>query len=299
MNTRNKIKAYFDTETTGVNLFNDRIISMGVVIAQGDKILEEKYWEFNPEKASEFEAYQVHKLSDQYLKTQKKFKEIYKEVLDVFFKHNVETLVAYNADFDVCMLSHELNLLRSSGIDIDKYIKETYPDFYPNKYRDYFYDKNQNHYDFNGLKNSELTNKERLNIADWFQVEDTMLFTASLGIKDIKLDTLAEHLNIAKDNETFKNRQLAHNALGDAIILKECSDAIVQKYLNGIDFIDTQLEFSGLRFKDKIVISEEQKVSQELSKMAENVFNNMMNKNNNYEKTVSLETTTVSNSNTM
>ena len=81
--------------------------------------------------------------------------------------------------------------------------------------------------------------------------------------------------------------------------MKECSDAIVQKYLNGIDFIDTQLEFSGLRFKDKIVISEEQKVSQELSKMAENVFNNMMNKNNNYEKTVSLETTTVSNSNTM
>ena len=68
----------------------------------------------NPERSVSPEAFKVHGYSDEFLSSQKKFKEVVDEFLD-FIKD--KKLVIHNAGFDLAHLNNELSLIGREKID--------------------------------------------------------------------------------------------------------------------------------------------------------------------------------------
>ena len=56
---------FFDLETTGVNITNDRIVEMAVLKILPDGSQEEKLWLINPEMKIPAEAAAVHGITDE------------------------------------------------------------------------------------------------------------------------------------------------------------------------------------------------------------------------------------------
>lgn len=227
------VKIYWDTETTGLNFATDRIVEIGILVTQGDNIIEQYQQYINPEKPSDYEAYKVHKLSDEFLSKQPKFSEIYTDILDIFFKYNPYTVTAHNGDFDSIMLSQEFNRLKENyGINIGDYIKNTYPEFIPEKNRTYHFSSKENKYNHTGLSANDLELKD-YSFVEYFPIEDTMLAAANFFNGKISLDSLAKNLNV--DNS---ERVDIHGALIDADLTFRCYQKLRENYLKEFDFID-------------------------------------------------------------
>ena len=104
-----------DTETTGISVSEGhRIVEIGCI--ELDNLIPTKnkfHCYLNPERKVSEKAFEVHGYSDNFLSTQKKFKEVVEEFLN-FIKG--KKLIIHNAEFDIAHLNHELKLLGKDTI---------------------------------------------------------------------------------------------------------------------------------------------------------------------------------------
>lgn len=105
---------FFDLETTGINIANDRIVEMSIlkVFPNGNK--ESHTWRVNPEMIIPGEVIKIHGITNEAVANEPTFKELSNKVYQ-FIKGC--DLAGYNSNrFDIPLLAEEL--LRA-GIDFD------------------------------------------------------------------------------------------------------------------------------------------------------------------------------------
>lgn len=101
-----------DTETTGRDYEQDRIVEIACVIYRRGRIEKRHSWLVNPERPIPKEAFDVHGISDDDVRDKPTFKGIASEVLEVL---QGCLPVAYNAEFDQRFLLKELERCGYSG----------------------------------------------------------------------------------------------------------------------------------------------------------------------------------------
>jgi DNA polymerase-3 subunit epsilon len=96
-----------DTETTGLDPSEGhRIVEIGCVELSNHLPTGRVFHRFlNPERASDFAAYSVHRLTDDFLQRQSRFCDIADELLEFIADGR---LVIHNAEFDMRFLNYEL-----------------------------------------------------------------------------------------------------------------------------------------------------------------------------------------------
>ncbi len=121
-----------DTETTGLEVKEGhRIVEIGCIELDNYISTSKKFHCYlNPERKVSEQAFKVHGYSDEFLSTQKKFKDVVDEFLN-FIKN--KKLVIHNASFDLSHLNNELSLIGREkiheGVVIDtlKIAREKFP----------------------------------------------------------------------------------------------------------------------------------------------------------------------------
>ena len=105
-----------DTETTGLDVKEGhRIVEIGCIELDNYVITSKKsHCYLNPERKISEQAFKIHGYSNEFLSTQKKFKDIVDEFL-YFIKD--KKLVIHNASFDLAHLNNELSLIGREKID--------------------------------------------------------------------------------------------------------------------------------------------------------------------------------------
>lgn len=102
-------QVFFDVETTGLNpQLGDRVCEVGIVVAQGEQILETYASLVNPLRPISPGAAAVNGLTDELLRDQPTFAEIADEVIG---RLHGQIVVCHNAPFDLGFLQSELNRL--------------------------------------------------------------------------------------------------------------------------------------------------------------------------------------------
>lgn len=101
--------AAFDVETTGLSaFFGDRVCEVGIVLTQGDEILDSYQTLVNPHRPLSPGAARVNGLTDAQLLQAPSFAEIAPQVLD---RLAGAVLLCHNAPFDLSFLDAELSRL--------------------------------------------------------------------------------------------------------------------------------------------------------------------------------------------
>ncbi|MDG1707866.1 MAG: DNA polymerase III subunit epsilon [Emcibacteraceae bacterium] len=100
----------FDTETTGFDPFNgDKLVEIGCVVVDDYLPTGETYHVYiNPERDMPTGAFDIHGLSEEFLKDKPTFSEIVGDFRDFCGDMN---LVAHNADFDMKFINWEMENL--------------------------------------------------------------------------------------------------------------------------------------------------------------------------------------------
>ena len=105
-----------DTETTGISIKEGhRIVEIGCI--ELDNLIPTKnkfHCYLNPERKVSEKALEVHGYTDDFLATQKKFKDVGDEFLE-FIKD--KRLIIHNAEFDLTHLNNELSLLGKKKVN--------------------------------------------------------------------------------------------------------------------------------------------------------------------------------------
>ena len=105
-----------DTETTGISIKEGhRIVEIGCI--ELDNLIPTKnkfHCYLNPERKVSEKAFEVHGYTDDFLATQKKFKDVGDQFLE-FIKD--KRLIIHNAEFDLTHLNNELSLLGKKKIN--------------------------------------------------------------------------------------------------------------------------------------------------------------------------------------
>ena len=125
-----KRKLILDTETTGLNFYNDKVIEIGIVELI-DNVLTQNYFHeyINPEMDISLSAQKVHGISNDFLIGKPTFNKIAKKFLD-FIKD--DTIIIHNAEFDTNFINKELqncgfSNIKNSVIDTIKIAKREFP----------------------------------------------------------------------------------------------------------------------------------------------------------------------------
>ena len=123
-------KLVLDTETTGLDFNEDKIIELGIVELR-DNILTQNYFHeyINPMRDISLSAQKIHGISNKYLKDKPTFNNIAQKLID-FIKD--DTLIIHNANFDTNFINKELqncgfNSLNNSIIDTINIAKQEFP----------------------------------------------------------------------------------------------------------------------------------------------------------------------------
>ena len=125
-----KRKLILDTETTGLDFENDKIIEIGIVELI-DNVLTQNYFHeyINPEMNISLSAQKIHGISNEFLIGRPTFDKIAKKFLD-FVKN--DTIIIHNAEFDTNFINKELqncgfNNIKNSIVDTIKIAKKEFP----------------------------------------------------------------------------------------------------------------------------------------------------------------------------
>lgn len=97
---------FFDLETTGINIANDRIVEISIlkVLPNGNK--ESKTWLVNPEIEIPKEASDIHGITNEKVVTEPTFKELAKQVSEMIKGCD---LAGFNSNrFDIPLLAEEM-----------------------------------------------------------------------------------------------------------------------------------------------------------------------------------------------
>ena len=125
-----KRKLILDTETTGLNFENDRIIEIGIVELIDDVLTQNYFHEYvNPNKDISLSAQKVHGISNEFLIDKPTFNNIVEKFLD-FIKD--DAIIIHNAEFDTKFLNKELqncglSIIKNPIIDTIKIAKKEFP----------------------------------------------------------------------------------------------------------------------------------------------------------------------------
>lgn len=119
----------FDTETTGINAKEERVVEIGGVKFDKRGIISRFNVLINPEKPMPLEAGEVNKITDEMLADKPKFAQVLPDFLS-FIKNTV--LVAHNAGFDIAFINCELERcgktkLNHKVFDTLTFAREVYP----------------------------------------------------------------------------------------------------------------------------------------------------------------------------
>jgi DNA polymerase-3 subunit epsilon len=107
-----------DTETTGLDPASHRIIEIGCVELLNYVPTGRSFHTYlNPERASDIRAYEVHRLSDEFLKAQPFFRDKADEFLDFI---GADQLVIHNAEFDIGFVNAELKRLQREALKMSR-----------------------------------------------------------------------------------------------------------------------------------------------------------------------------------
>lgn len=100
----------FDTETTGIDVFNDRIVQLFIGIADGNGDLIEQYeWLIDPGIEVPEEASNVHGFTTEFLRENGIVPEgALKAALEVFQAYSDVPWVAFNLNYDLSILDKEM-----------------------------------------------------------------------------------------------------------------------------------------------------------------------------------------------
>jgi DNA polymerase-3 subunit epsilon len=115
------IEVILDTETTGLSVKEGhRIVEIGCIELENLTTTSKKFHCYlNPERRVSQKALEVHGYTDEFLSTQKKFKDIVDEFLS-FIKD--KRLIIHNAEFDLSHLNNELAILGKQKIKSDNVV---------------------------------------------------------------------------------------------------------------------------------------------------------------------------------
>ena len=125
-----KRQLVLDTETTGLNYDNDRIIEIGIVELIDNVITQNYFHEYiNPEIDISLSAQKIHGISNEFLIGKPTFHNVAKKLLD-FIKD--DTIIIHNAEFDTNFINKELqncglSNITNSIIDTIKIAKKEFP----------------------------------------------------------------------------------------------------------------------------------------------------------------------------
>lgn len=96
---------FFDIESTGVNVVNDRIVELSVLKVFPDNTKESRTWLVNPEMKIPAETTAIHGISDEKVANEPTFKELAHTVYSMIKDSD---LAGYNSNkFDIPMLAEE------------------------------------------------------------------------------------------------------------------------------------------------------------------------------------------------
>jgi DNA polymerase III subunit epsilon len=104
--------ASIDTETTGRDFQDDRIIEFACVVFREGNVASTHSWLINPERDIPQDAFAVHGISNDHVKGQPAFGGVVGEILDCL--RGVVPL-AYNAEFDQTFMLREFNRTGAKG----------------------------------------------------------------------------------------------------------------------------------------------------------------------------------------
>ena len=177
-----------DTETTGLEVKDGhRIVEIGCVELENQIPTSKKFHCYlNPERKVSEKAFQIHGYNDEFLSSQKKFKNICDEFLS-FIKG--KKLIIHNAEFDLSHLNNELALVNKEKIDIKNVVDtlELARDKFPGSQISLdalckrFRIDNSRRIKHNALIDCELLSKVYINLID--QKEPTLDFKTSTNSK--------------------------------------------------------------------------------------------------------------------
>jgi len=110
-----------DTETTGLNVKDGhRIIEIGCIELEQQIPTSKKFHCYiNPERKVSEESFKIHGYSDEFLKKQRKFKDICDDFLN-FIKEKKS--IIHNASFDLSHLNNELHLVGRKKINSENIV---------------------------------------------------------------------------------------------------------------------------------------------------------------------------------
>ena len=123
-------KLILDTETTGLDFNEDKIIEIGIVELI-DNVLTQNYFHeyINPEKDISVSAQKIHGISNEFLLDKPVFNNVARKFLN-FIKD--DTIIIHNADFDTNFINKELQNcgfrnIKNFVIDTIELAKKEYP----------------------------------------------------------------------------------------------------------------------------------------------------------------------------
>lgn len=108
-------KLILDTETTGLNFEDDKLIEIGIVELK-DNVLTQNYFHeyINPKRDISLSAQKIHGISNDFLMDKPIFSTIAQKLLD-FIKDDI--IIIHNAEFDTNFINKELNDCGFKNID--------------------------------------------------------------------------------------------------------------------------------------------------------------------------------------
>lgn len=105
---------FFDLETTGVNILQDRIVELSYIKVQPNGEESSKTYQFNPEMPIPVEATAVHHITDEMVADKPTFRQFAKTIAEIFKGCD---FAGFNSNrFDIPMLDEEFN---RAGVDFD------------------------------------------------------------------------------------------------------------------------------------------------------------------------------------
>ena len=102
----NRPLAFFDLETTGIDVVKDRIVEIAILKVHPNQKREQLYYKINPTIPIPIQASEVHGIYDKDVASCPKFKEVAKEIFDFIADSD---LAGFNSNkFDVPLLIEEM-----------------------------------------------------------------------------------------------------------------------------------------------------------------------------------------------
>ena len=119
-----------DVETTGLDVYKERMIEFAGVKLVGDKITDSFETLINPEQPIRYSSYLIHNISQEMVEDAPKLAEVMPKILDFIGDYPI---VAHNAIFDYNFLNHASKIvygkdLTNRTIDSQALYKEVFPD---------------------------------------------------------------------------------------------------------------------------------------------------------------------------